>query len=214
MIRLVQGHQRSAHAREVDAMHRLRRKVFHDRMGWEVSVIRHWEIDGFDVLDPLYLLSIDQNHRLVGTLRLLPTTGFTMINDVFGELLPDKAPIVSPLIWESSRFAVDREADVPIGPNGISRATAELGLGMNAVGMRLGLTHIVTVYDAFVHRALRRAHCAGEPIGEPRRIGNSLAYAVFYEVGPETEARVRAVSGIKGDVLEGNAEEDLRLKVA
>jgi N-acyl-L-homoserine lactone synthetase len=214
MIRLVQGHQRSAYPREIDAMHRLRRKVFHDRMGWDVSVIRQWEIDGFDVLDPLYLLSVDQNNRVVGTLRLLPTTGFTMINDVFNALLPDKTPIVSPLIWESSRFAVDHEADVPIGPNGISRATAELGLGMNALGMRLGLTHIVTVYDALVHRTLRRASCAGEPIGDPQRIGKSLAYAVFYEVGPETESRVRAVSGIKGEVLEDSVEEGLRLKVA
>jgi acyl homoserine lactone synthase len=137
-----------------------------------------------------------------------------MINDVFNELLPDKTPIVSPLIWESSRFAVDHEADVPIGPNGISRATAELGLGMNAIGMRLGLTHIVTVYDALVHRTLRRAHCAGEPIGDPRRVGKSLAYAVFYEVGPETESRVRSVSGLMGEILEDNIEEGLRLKVA
>ncbi len=214
MIRLVQGHQRSAFPREMDAMHRLRRKVFHDRMGWDVAVIRQWEIDGFDVLDPLYVLSVDQNNRVVGTLRLLPTTGFTMINDVFNELLPDNMPIVSPLIWESSRFAVDHEADVPIGPNGISRATAELGLGMNAIAMRLGLTHIVTVYDALVHRTLRRAHCAGEPVAGPHRIGNSLAYAVFYEVGAETEARVRAVSGISGEILEDNLQEGLRLKVA
>jgi acyl homoserine lactone synthase len=214
MIRLVQGHQRSAYPREIDAMHKLRRKVFHERMGWDVPVIRQWEIDGFDVLDPLYLLSVDQNNRVVGTLRLLPTTGFTMINDVFNELLPDQTPIVSPLIWESSRFAVDHEADVPIGPNGISRATAELGLGMNAIAMQLGLTHVVTVYDALVHRTLRRADCAGEPIGNPRRIGKSLAYAVFYEVGPETDARVRAVSGIKGEIIEDSMEERLRLKVA
>jgi acyl homoserine lactone synthase len=195
-------------------MHQLRRKVFHDRMGWDVSVIRQWEIDGFDVFDPLYLLSVDDNNRVVGTLRLLPTTGFTMINDMFSELLTADGPIVSPLIWESSRFAVDHEADVPIGPNGISRATAELGLGMNAIGMRLGLTHVVTVYDALVHRALRRAQCAGEPIGPPRRIGGSLAYAVFYEVGEETERRVRAVSGITGAILEENNEDKLQLKVA
>jgi len=86
--------------REIDAMHRLRRKVFHERMGWDVAVIRQWEIDGFDVFDPLYLLSVDHNDRVVGSLRLLPTTGFTMINDVFSDLLPDGNPIHSPLIWE------------------------------------------------------------------------------------------------------------------
>jgi acyl homoserine lactone synthase len=214
MIRLVQGHRRAAFPREMAAMHRLRRKVFHDRMGWDVSVIRDWEVDGFDALDPLYLLSIDDTKQIVGTLRLLPTTGFTMINDVFPELLPEGEPIVSPLIWESSRFAVDRDADVPIGPNGVSRATAELGLGMNAIGMQLGLTHVVTVYDALVHRALKRGDCAGEPMGPPRRIGGRLTYLVLYEVGPETEETVRAASGIRGDVLEEASHERLELEVA
>ncbi len=214
MIRLVQGHERAAYPNEIDGMHRLRRKVFHERMGWEVSVIRDWEIDGFDAFDPLYVLSIDERESVVGCLRLLPTTGYTMINDVFGEILPDNEPIVSPLIWESSRFAVDRDADIPIGPNGISRATAELGLGMNAVGMRLGLSHVVTVYDALVHRTLKRAACAGEPIAPAKRLGGTLSYAVLYEVGPETEQRVRAVSGIAGDVFEQASHDRLQLKVA
>lgn len=214
MIKLIQGQDRAIYPREIDAMHRLRRRVFYERMGWDVAVIRDWEIDGFDAFDPLYLLSIDEKGQVVGTLRLLPTTGFTMINDVFSELLPDGEPIVSPLIWESSRFAVDRDADVPIGPNGVSRAVAELGLGMNAVGMSAGLTHVVTVYDALVHRTLKRAQCAGEPIAPAKRIGGTLSYAVLYEVGPETEERVRAVSGITGDVFEPASQERLQLEVA
>lgn len=214
MIRLVQGHQRTAFPREMEGMHRLRRRVFHDRMGWDVAVIRDWEVDGFDALNPLYLLSIDDTNRIVGTLRLLPTTGFTMINDIFPELLPEGQPIVSPLIWESSRFAVDRDADIPIGPNGVSRATAELGLGINAVGMQLGLTHVVTVYDALVHRALKRGNCAGEPLGKPKRIGGTLSMLVVYEVGPETEETVRAASGIDGEILEDASHGRLHLKVA
>lgn len=214
MIRVIQGFQRSSYPREMDAMHRLRRRVFHERMGWDVAVIRQWEIDGFDVFDPLYLLSIDHNDRVVGTLRLLPTMGFTMINDVFSNLLPDGTPIQSPLIWESSRFAVDHEADVPIGPNGMSRAAAELGLAMNEIGMRLGLSHIVTVYDAMVHRALRKARCAGDPIGPPQRIGGTMSYAVFYEVSAETERNTRAASGIMGPVLEDQIEPWTQLKVA
>jgi len=214
MIKLVQGHDRARYPREIDAMHRLRRRVFHERMGWEVALIRDWEIDGFDAFDPLYLLSVDEQDRVVGTLRLLPTTGFTMINDVFSELLPDDEPIVSPLIWESSRFAVDRDADVPIGPNGVSRAVAELGIGMNEVAMRAGLTHVVTVYDALVHRILKRAHCAGEPMGPPKRLGGTLSYLVLYEVGPATEELVREASGIDHDVFGAASQDKLELDVA
>jgi acyl homoserine lactone synthase len=214
MIRLVHGHERSAFPCEIDAMHQIRRKVFHERMGWDVPIIRHWEIDGFDVLDPLYLLSMNSAGRLVGSLRLLPTTGFNMLNDVFSELLPGGERVESPLIWESSRFAVDHEADVPIGPKGISRATAELGLGMNEIGRRFGLSHIVTVYDGLMHRVLRRAGCAGEPLGEPKRIGSVMTYAVFFEIGDATENALREASGITGDVLEDAEMYKRQLRVA
>lgn len=214
MIRLIHAHDRPYFPREMDAMHQIRRKVFHDRMGWDVSVIRHWEIDGFDALDPLYMLSVDGSGRIVGSLRLLPTTGLTMVNDVFSELLPDGKPIESPLIWESSRFSVDHEADVPIGPKGIGRATAELGLGMNELGQRIGLSHIVTVYDGLMHRVLRRAGCAGEPIAEPKKIGKVLTYAVFFEIGAETEAALRAASGIEGPVLEPESARNVQVKAA
>lgn len=33
-------------------MHRLRTRVFKDRMGWEVPVISGMEIDGYDAIDP------------------------------------------------------------------------------------------------------------------------------------------------------------------
>jgi acyl homoserine lactone synthase len=58
------------------------------------------------------------------------------------------------------------------------------------------------VYDATLHRHLSRVGCAGQPIGEPKRIGASLAYAVFFEVGPAAEMAVREASGIEGSVLE------------
>jgi N-acyl-L-homoserine lactone synthetase len=202
MIRIIDGRFRHTYANEIDAMHKIRKKVFFDRMKWDVSVINSWEIDGYDALCPVYLVCVNQNNKVVGGLRLLPTTGFSMINDTFSVLLPDSDRIESPLIWESSRFSVDHESDVAIGKKGISRATAELGLAMNGIGMQTGLTHIVTVYDAFMHRVLKRAGCAGTPIGPPRMIGNALTYAVFFEVGAETETALRRASEIEGSVFE------------
>ncbi len=202
MIRIVDGRMRHRYAEEIDAMHRIRKKTFFERRRWDVSVVNSWEIDGYDALCPLYLICINQKGLIVGGLRLLPTTGFTMINDTFSSLLPDGKRIESPLIWESSRFSVDHEADVAIGRKGISRATAELGLAMNEIGMQTGLTHIVTVYDAFMHRVLGRAGCAGKPIAAPQRIGEVLTYAVFFEVGMATDAALRAACEIEGSVLE------------
>lgn len=202
MIRLIQGRNRPQFPKEIDEMYHIRKRVFFERMRWEVSVINRWEIDGYDAIDPLYLVSVNEFGRVVGGLRLLPTMGFNMLNDTFPELLPDGQRIENPLIWECSRFSVDHEADVPTGNKGIGRATAELGLAMNEVGRKVGLTYIVAVYDALMHRVLKRAGCAGEPIGEPRRIGSVLAYAVFFEIGDATEKALREASSIEGSVLE------------
>lgn len=202
MIRVIDGRLRHKYKKEIDAMHRIRKKTFNERKGWDVPVVNAWEMDGYDALCPLYLVCIDHKDVVVGGLRLLPTTGFTMINDTFSFLLPDAKRIESPLIWESSRFSVDHEADIAIGKKGISRATAELGLAMNEIGMQTGLTHIVTVYDAFMHRVLKRAGCAGKPISTPQRIGKVMTYAVFFDVNMETDAALRAACEIEGSVLE------------
>jgi acyl homoserine lactone synthase len=202
MIRIIDGRFRHRFAEEIDAMHKIRKKVFFDRMKWQVSVINNWEIDGFDALSPIYLVCVNDKNKVVGGLRLLPTMGFTMINDTFSLLLPDSNRVESPLIWESSRFSVDHDADVAIGKKGLSRATAELGLAMNELGVQTGLTHIVTVYDALMHRVLKRAGCAGVPIAPPRMIGNVLTYAVFFEVGAATEGALRGASEIERSVFE------------
>jgi N-acyl-L-homoserine lactone synthetase len=204
MIRVISGYDRRKFAREMEAFHQIRKRVFFDKFGWEVPVINSWEIDGYDALDPVYLLSVNAAEQVVGGLRLLPTMGFNMLNDTFPELLPEGKRIESPLIWESSRFCIDSDIDIQIGPKRIHRAIAELGLGLNEIGASIGLSHIVTVYDAMLHRHLTRMGCGGEPISEPKRIGKALAYAVFYEIGPHAAAATRAASGIQGSVLEEN----------
>lgn len=202
MIRIVRGHERHKFQKEMAEYHNLRKRVFHDKLGWDVPIINNWEIDGYDVLDPVYLLSVNEQDRVVGGVRLLPTMSFNMLNDTFAELLPEGKRIESPLIWESSRFVVDTDIDEQIGPKRISRAAAEVILGMNEIGEMYGLTHIVTVYDMFMRRLLLRIGCAGDPISEPRRIGKVMTYAVFVEVGPSVRAALEESTGVAGSVME------------
>jgi acyl homoserine lactone synthase len=201
MIKLIQGKDRKNHPHLIDQMHRLRKSVFHDRMRWEVPVINNWEIDGYDAADPLYVLSIDDYGNVAGGLRLLPTTGINMLNDTFPQLLPNGERFSSPRIWESSRFTIDRRFETKRFNARIGVGTAELGLAMNQIGKDVGLTHVVTVYDALIHRILDKGNCAGEPLVEPQIIGKVLTYSVVYEIGDELEARLRAASGIDYDVL-------------
>jgi N-acyl-L-homoserine lactone synthetase len=52
-------------------MHRLRGRVFKDRLDWDVSVSDGLEIDQYDTFKPTYLLAVEQCD-VVGCVRLLP----------------------------------------------------------------------------------------------------------------------------------------------
>lgn len=209
MIVLIGGENKSKHTNLIDQMHRLRKEIFHDQLHWNVTVSGDWEIDHYDALHPLYVLSLDEAGGVRGALRLLPTTGLNMLNDTFPELLPGGQRIESPLIWESSRFTILTTGDRRRDFARMSQATAELGLAMNQIGKEVGLTHIVTVYDAIMHRMLKMTDCAGEPLTAPKVIGGVLTYAVIYEIGDELEKRLRVASGIQSAIL----PEDSALKL-
>jgi acyl homoserine lactone synthase len=159
-------------------MFRMRAAVFADRLEWDVTVIEGWEIDRFDAEDPLYLLSVDvDTGALQGAVRLLPTTGANMLRDVFHVLVPDGAP-ESPLIWESSRFAVNPAAfdavDRAQANHIVNRTTIELLCGIVEVCRRAGIAHIVSVFDARMARIFRSIGCAFDVSDEMReRLGEA-----------------------------------------
>src|SRR5262245_60561578 len=202
MILLIQGSDRHLYPCEIASMHRLRAKVFHERMKWPVEVVDGQEFDAFDNLNPLYILVVGPNGTVDGSARLLPTTGPTMLSDVFPDLVGPGQQIRSPTIWESSRFSVHQE-DLSRRPDKlINRATAELLCGIVEVGIRSGLEFIVSVVDVSVERLLRQAGCPCDRVGKPRRIGDALAVAGLFEMSDELLAGIHRASGITGSVLD------------
>lgn len=203
MIRLINGMDYSSRSDELDQMFRLRKRVFADRLGWDVTTFGGYEIDSYDLLRPLYVLSMDDaGKRVLGSLRLLPSTGPNMLADIFFELLPEGKPIRSATIWESSRYCVDTEAASALGEKGLSYTTAELLIALCEIGINVGLTFIVTVIDMRMERILRRLNCMGDRIGEPRKYGSVTALAGLWETELEMLEELRTASGIHSSVLE------------
>jgi acyl homoserine lactone synthase len=203
MIRLVNGMDYTNHGDELDQMFRLRKRIFADRLKWDVGIFGYYEIDRYDMLKPLYVLAMDDaGERVLGSLRLLPTTGPNMLADTFYDLLPDGKPIHSPLVWESSRYCVDTEAANALGAKGLSFTTAELLLALCEIGINAGLEYIVTVIDLRMERILRRLQCMGDRIGEPRVYGNVTALAGLWETTPAMLLKLKSTSGISESVLE------------
>ncbi len=181
-------------------MHRLRCRVFSERLDWDVHVRDGMEIDQFDNLNPVYLLS-RAGEALHGCVRLLPSTGPTMLRDVFAHLLNGKSPPQDPRIWESSRFALDLPTEAPRSDRGLARATFELFAGMIEFGLSHSLSEIVTVTDVRIERILRRAQWPLRRLGTVQPIGSTLAVAGSLEVSIGALERVRLACGIQGRVL-------------
>lgn len=144
-------------AEELAEMHRLRYRVFKDRLQWDVEISGDMEVDEFDALHPIYLIQRARDHRIQGCVRMLPSMGPTMLREAFPALLDGNSFQGSPSIWESSRFALDVDDAARTTLHGLTSATYELFAGMLEFGLSRHLTDIVTVTDTRIERILRRA---------------------------------------------------------
>lgn len=130
-----------------DTMFRDRAIQFHERLGWEVTVNdRGEERDQYDALNPLYVIWQRPDGRHGGSMRFLPTTGRTMVNEHFLHATGN-VRIESPLIWECTRFC--------LAPDAGREASAALVLGAGEVMANFAVEHFVAVFDPRMERIYR-----------------------------------------------------------
>jgi acyl homoserine lactone synthase len=175
-------------------MHRLRFRIFKERLDWDVQVSGDMEVDEFDACQPVYLLQ-KNNVGIQGCVRLLPTTGPTMLRDKFPALLDGQDAPECSEIWESSRFGLISSKGRSQVAAGIAKATYELFAGMIEFGLSRHLTDIVTVTDLRMEPILHRAHWPLRRLGTPRSIGKTIAVAGYLEVSAESLVRVSNKGG-------------------
>jgi acyl homoserine lactone synthase len=178
-------------------MHRLRGRVFKERLDWDVSVSDGLEIDQYDTFKPTYLLAVEQD-EVVGCVRLLPTTGCNMLADTFPVLLDGHAPPKATSIWESSRFCVDTKSVAASAENGLREATFLLFAAMIEWGQQHSLEAIATVTDLRMERILCRAGWHLDRLGTPRQIGATKAVAGLLPVTNDALRAIRATGKISG----------------
>lgn len=201
MIQLITERSYGEFFETLIGMHQLRHRVFKERLDWDVDTGAGMEVDSFDALHPAYLVQLASDGRVQGCVRLVPSVGPTMLRDTFPALLGGQTAPASCSIWESSRFALDVATDAPKGKHSIACATYELFAGMIEFGLSRRLTDIVTVTDARMERILRRAGWPLRRLGNPCKLGNTLAVAGYLEICTEVLARIRNAGGFGGPVL-------------
>jgi acyl homoserine lactone synthase len=177
--------RREFQSKDLWEMHALRARVFQGRLGWEVPVLSGMEIDGYDALEPLYMLMREPGGVLRGCWRVLPTEGPYMLKDSFPQLLQGQAAPCDPRIWELSRFALETEGCARFG---FAQVTMESIEAIIRFGHEHGITRYVTVTTTAIERLLRRAGVVTNRLGEPMQVGIETAVALFVEIEPTCAA--------------------------
>jgi acyl homoserine lactone synthase len=194
MIRIVTKDNAERNVSSLYEMHRIRKAVFKDRLGWDVTVTGELEIDEYDALGPSYVLSMDRYGNLNGCVRLLPTTGPNMLRDIFPSFVIKGAVPRGERVWEASRFAA--KGNNTAAEAGLSQTTYDLLIGVLKFGLSNGISTIACVVDVRMERVLRRAGWQIERLGPARRIGNTIAMAGQLEVSVPILRQLGARAGL------------------
>lgn len=192
MIKYLYADQLAAFPKLRATMLRDRATQFHDRLKWQVSVDADgFETDQYDALNPLYVIWERPDGSHGGSMRFLPTTGDTMLNDHFSHLAA--GGITAPRVWETTRFCVS-----PTAQDG-SRIAACLMMAGAQLGVGMGLSHSVGVFDARMIRIYNRLGWAPEVLGTDGQ-GRDAISAGLWEFSPAILVKMCALAGISPEL--------------
>lgn len=196
-VHVVNPAERAAYGAELDAMHRHRRRIFVEILGWSaLGGDAGREMDSYDA-SATYLLALDEGGVLRGSLRLVATTGPHMLTDVFADFLDAPAPR-GPAIMEWTRHA---PGDPAWPPEVNAAARIALHLGVLEYAVREGLTGFTALMESWLLRPARALGWPCTPLGAPRRFAEGVAVAVFNPVAPDHLHRLRQRTGRHAPVL-------------
>ena len=190
MIVVVEPHNAEKHGHLLEQMFRMRARIFHDHLGWDVVVKDGMERDKYDEQSPVYIIYTDENgHRVKGSLRLLPTTGPTLVADFFSDTLPDAASLMAPTIWECTRFCLD-DGVWQKKKEEIVFASTVLLVALGDLALRAGIESVIGNFDAAALHLWRRIGCEVEILGSTSRYGRPV-YLGLHPISETVISRIK-----------------------
>lgn len=197
-IKLVDHRTRFDCSRELIEMHHDRKRVFVDRLGWNLPTAGSWlEIDQFDTEYTVYLIACDENQRHLGSVRLNPTVRPHMLDTLFVDLC-EEGPVIAPDVWESSRFTI-----APVGLRGteVMRLSQYLALAHVEFALMNGISKYTMIGE--VHRVATVISMGWNvrPLCLPKSDGNSNVQALEVSFDTATLEAMRCRFKIAAPVL-------------
>lgn len=171
-------------------MHRDRKKVFVDQLGWNVPVVAdEFEVDQFDDEHATYLVVTDGEAapRHLGSVRLLASVREHILGDIFPELCMGDVPRGED-IYEITRLCIAPDLN---GWRSLMDVRRQLAIGLTEYALLNDITRYTLVCLAEHLPQVLAFGWDVEPLGLPRPIEGQMLCAAQVNVTAATLERLR-----------------------
>lgn len=213
MFTTIQPHQ-TAQNRDllINAM-RLRKQVFADTLNWDVPVHGDLEYDIYDTMGASYLIwSSADRGTVYGMVRMMTTTGPTLLHDVFHATHAANPALIADDIWEGTRMCIDEAAIARDLGIDAARAFNLLFLALAEAADAMGIKRLVSNFEACMSRVYRRAGLSYDLHGKADGYGAKPVFCASFAVSQPVIAAMRAKIGV--DLPLFNRPADFMIAVA
>ena len=203
MFTTIQPHEIAENSQLMRQIFALRKVVFSDQLGWDVPVKGGLERDRYDNLDTSYLVWCSEDRKtLYGLVRLMPTTGPTLLHDVFHATHGCNPNLRRKDIWEGTRMCLD-EAKIARDFAGLDAAQGFnlLFLALCEAALELGIGRLVSNFEPCMSRVYRRAGLSYDLHGRADGYGAKPVYCASFEVSQPVLETMRRKIGVTGPVF-------------
>jgi acyl-homoserine lactone synthase len=194
-VHVVTSANRHLYEHELDEHHQIRHRIYVEELRWRGLTPRadKREYDQFDMAETVYLLGLEQG-RVVGGLRLVPTTGPHLIGDVFSRFASDRGvPRRSDVAEWTRIFVVPERREEHSG----SKIGSTVIASMIDYGLEEGLSGISVVMNTFWLPKFLKYGWRVRPLGLPDVHDDEWLIAVLIDVTPEALAGIRSACGLE-----------------
>lgn len=199
MIDVVTSQNAIAYQAALEEMYRLRHRVFVEKMKWEaLRKPDGREIDQFDNDDAIYLLLREDDGRIIGGHRLLPTTKPHLFTELFSDMCNVRGLRSGERIYELTRTCTDKEA---LGKDREIWGLKHVMVGLFEFCVRAGIEQLTLLTPL---NTLYRCLLTGvevRPLGLPRDIDGIPQAAVAFITSQTTLDNARNFLGIKENIV-------------
>ena len=165
----------------VEAMFRLRYRLFVEKFKWQVAHRDGMEIDEFDALPDCAHFIVSDENGIAGSTRLLPSTGPYLVEKFFPQAIAGGLP-KDAAYWEVSRATVELDGWKGREFERTVSVQRELFAGMYEWCLGRGITHLFGVADVRFRAVTQAFALPREPMGPIVKLPDCEIYAGLISV--------------------------------